>query len=69
MAVLQLNDKQFPLSATTTRIGAGADAMVKYHGICHGAGTLTHEPTDVSHGQLGLSLRLNIAVISDRRTP
>ena len=25
MAVLQLNDKQFPLSATTTRIGAGAD--------------------------------------------
>ncbi|HEX7977056.1 MAG TPA: FHA domain-containing protein [Gemmatimonadaceae bacterium] len=28
MAVLQLNDKQFPLSATTTRIGAGADADV-----------------------------------------
>jgi pSer/pThr/pTyr-binding forkhead associated (FHA) protein len=28
MAVLQLNDKQFPLSETTTRIGAGADADV-----------------------------------------
>ena len=28
MAVLQLNDKQFPLSATTTRIGAGAEADV-----------------------------------------
>src|SRR6476469_1867904 len=28
MAVLQLDDKQFPLSATTTRIGAGADADV-----------------------------------------
>jgi pSer/pThr/pTyr-binding forkhead associated (FHA) protein len=28
MAVLQLNDKQFPLSATTTRIGAGADADI-----------------------------------------
>ncbi len=28
MAVLQLNDKQFPLSAATTRIGAGAEADV-----------------------------------------
>ena len=28
MAVLQLNDKQFPLSRETTRIGAGADADV-----------------------------------------
>jgi len=28
MAVLQLNDKQFPLSAATTRIGAGADADI-----------------------------------------
>jgi len=28
MAVLQLNDKQFPLSATTTRIGAGAEADI-----------------------------------------
>jgi pSer/pThr/pTyr-binding forkhead associated (FHA) protein len=28
MAVLQLNDKQYPLSETTTRIGAGADADV-----------------------------------------
>jgi pSer/pThr/pTyr-binding forkhead associated (FHA) protein len=28
MAVLQLNDKQFPLSASTIRIGAGADADV-----------------------------------------
>jgi pSer/pThr/pTyr-binding forkhead associated (FHA) protein len=54
MAVLQLNDKQFPLSATTTRIGAGADADVVL-------------PTDASLGVQAVIERTGDHAIAIRR--
>jgi len=54
MAVLQLNDKQFPLSATTTRIGSGADADVVL-------------PTDASLGVQAVIERTGDHAIAIRR--
>jgi len=54
MAVLQLNDKQFPLSATTTRIGAGAEADIVL-------------PTDASIGVQAVIERTGDHAIAIRR--
>jgi pSer/pThr/pTyr-binding forkhead associated (FHA) protein len=54
MAVLQLNDKTFPLSETTTRIGAGADADVVL-------------PTDASVGVQAVIERTGDHAIAIRR--
>jgi pSer/pThr/pTyr-binding forkhead associated (FHA) protein len=54
MAVLQLNDKQFPLSETTTRIGAGAEADVVL-------------PTDASVGVQAVIERTGDHAIAIRR--
>src|SRR5206468_168969 len=54
MAVLQLNDKQFPLSGDTTRIGAGADADVAL-------------PTDVALGVQAVIERTGEHALAIRR--
>ena len=54
MAVLQLDDKQFPLSETTTRIGAGAEADIVL-------------PTDASVGVQAVIERTGDHAIAIRR--